>query len=683
MSHSIQNRCFLAGAALTLTTLAISPAMADRGNRMSRVPAKTTAALASTADDGIDGYRTSFYDPFLGMQEKPAESTLSVEHGLEAIEIPSLILLEPQEVPLWRAEDALSDGSRLRVAGLIDSELNTEDFAPWITIPATNQKIGRAIVRGDAYSLRIAISNMQLPEGASLVIYPLDNPSAIVGPFTGAGHRNDGTAYSRTSHAFEEGQQPALVVEVLWPADNAVPADMPFTTEVAWGYYPTLRSSVGGGAGACHNVPACYSAWDDIADSVGHIQYVSGGFSYVCSGQLVATNANDDTPYFLTANHCVNSSSTAASTEFYWRWEKTSCSSSGATFSNTSNNGQLIATNTSSDTSLLMVLGEMPSYCYFSGWIASAASSGSSNTCLHHPSGDYMRISFGQKSNSPNCGGSSSNYFRMSWNDGVTEGGSSGSGVWRDSDQRLHGTLTCGASACSGSNGNGQADSYGRFDRFYSNHSSKMAAGSDDAYEPNDACVDAADLGSGTVSNLVAKSGNDDWYRIEAAAGETVTVQVDFIDGYGDIDAIAYNGCSGSVVDSSNSNSSDEFLGWANTSSSTQQYYLKVYLDNDHRNEYNLIVSGSSTPVCGNGIVEGDEECDDGNSNSGDGCSGCEIEIACNSDCAFPYDGQVDIDDFSVMLVQWGLNGTCDIDDNGTVGLDDFSIFLVDFGPCP
>jgi hypothetical protein len=152
---------------------------------------------------------------------------------------------------------------------------------------------------------------MQLPEGASLVIYPLDNPSAIVGPFTGAGHRNDGTAYSRTSHAFEEGQQPALVVEVLWPADNAVPADMPFTTEVAWGYYPTLRSSVGGGAGACHNVPACYSAWDDIADSVGHIQYVSGGFSYVCSGQLVATNANDDTPYFLTANHCVNSSSTA------------------------------------------------------------------------------------------------------------------------------------------------------------------------------------------------------------------------------------------------------------------------------------------------------------------------------------------------------------------------------------
>lgn len=33
-----------------------------------------------------------------------------------------------------------------------------------------------------------------------------------------------------------------------------------------------------------------------------------------------------------------------------------------------------------------------------------------------------------------------------------------------------------------------------------------------------------------------------------------------------------------------------------------------------------------STPVCGNGILENGEECDDGNSASGDGCYGCVIE---------------------------------------------------------
>ncbi|TMB20585.1 MAG: DUF4215 domain-containing protein, partial [Deltaproteobacteria bacterium] len=36
---------------------------------------------------------------------------------------------------------------------------------------------------------------------------------------------------------------------------------------------------------------------------------------------------------------------------------------------------------------------------------------------------------------------------------------------------------------------------------------------------------------------------------------------------------------------------------------------------------------GCNAPVCGNGIVEGTEECDDGNTNSGDGCSAtCQLE---------------------------------------------------------
>ena len=333
----------------------------------------------------------------------------------------------------------------------------------------------------------------------------------------------------------------------------------------------------------------------------------------------------------------------------------------------------------------MMVLGEMPSFTYFSGWITGAASSGTESTCLHHPSGDYMRISFGSKSTSPNCGGSSTYFFRMNWTDGVTEGGSSGSGVWRNSDQRLHGTLTCGGSACSGSspNGNGQDDSYGRFDRFYANVTSTMAAGSDDAYEGNDSCAEAADLGSGTTANLVAKANDSDWYRLEAEPGTTVSVRVDFRDSYGDIDAAVYDGCDGSLIDTGNSNSNDELLVWANNTGSTQEYYLHVYLDNDHRNEYDLIVSGSTVPICGNGVVEGDEACDDGNSSSGDGCDGCEIEVECIGDCAFPYDGEVDVSDFSTLLIQFGGSGTCDLDNDGTVGVSDFSIFLVQYGPCP
>src|SRR6185437_11189041 len=40
----------------------------------------------------------------------------------------------------------------------------------------------------------------------------------------------------------------------------------------------------------------------------------------------------------------------------------------------------------------------------------------------------------------------------------------------------------------------------------------------------------------------------------------------------------------------------------------------------------------SSTPVCGNGVVEAGEQCDDGNTKSGDGCSStCQKEAVCGN----------------------------------------------------
>ncbi|MFP6610052.1 MAG: hypothetical protein VCB80_07750, partial [Deltaproteobacteria bacterium] len=36
--------------------------------------------------------------------------------------------------------------------------------------------------------------------------------------------------------------------------------------------------------------------------------------------------------------------------------------------------------------------------------------------------------------------------------------------------------------------------------------------------------------------------------------------------------------------------------------------------------------------TCGNGVVEAGEQCDDGNTGSGDGCKGCEVEGCCDSD---------------------------------------------------
>jgi cysteine-rich repeat protein len=46
----------------------------------------------------------------------------------------------------------------------------------------------------------------------------------------------------------------------------------------------------------------------------------------------------------------------------------------------------------------------------------------------------------------------------------------------------------------------------------------------------------------------------------------------------------------------------------------------------------NATVSAGPAPVCGNGIVESGEVCDDGNTTSGDGCSAtCQLESVCGN----------------------------------------------------
>jgi hypothetical protein len=89
---------------------------------------------------------------------------------------------------------------------------------------------------------------------------------------------------------------------------------------------------------------------------------------------------------------------------------------------------------------------------------------------LHHPQGDLLKISFGAitgqsactsvSSTQFSCSGSSGNFYRVSWSQGLTEGGSSGSGIFRGS--ALVGTLYGGSSTCSNA-----SDYYGRFDVAY------------------------------------------------------------------------------------------------------------------------------------------------------------------------------------------------------------------------
>src|SRR6185436_7216439 len=99
---------------------------------------------------------------------------------------------------------------------------------------------------------------------------------------------------------------------------------------------------------------------------------------------------------------------------------------------------------------------------------------GTAVTGLHQPRGDLLKTSQGAirgylSCTSPvngsfeceNASASNENYYEVDWSSGLTEPGSSGSGIFR-ADGSLLGQLYGGGSSCSGG-----SDVYGRFDVAY------------------------------------------------------------------------------------------------------------------------------------------------------------------------------------------------------------------------
>ncbi len=234
-------------------------------------------------------------------------------------------------------------------------------------------------------------------------------------------------------------------------------------------------------AASCNLDSRCYSNWSPITNAVARITFVSGGSSYLCTGTLLNDTSSSNTPYFLTANHCISSQTTASTITSYWFYYSSSCNS-GSIYSGTksvSGGGALLYNSSTTDGSFLKLNGSLPSGVWFSGWTTSIPSIGIPSTGLHNPTGDLQKISFWLTDEYETCQAagsgtftcspstqSSATFINMAQLSGTTEGGSSGSGVFLDNNQYLFGQLYGGSASCSNPNG---STIYGLFGKTYAN----------------------------------------------------------------------------------------------------------------------------------------------------------------------------------------------------------------------
>ncbi|MDB5968456.1 MAG: hypothetical protein JWQ90_906 [Hydrocarboniphaga sp.] len=336
------------------------------------------------------------------------------------------------------------------------------DGGLWDRADANTDRWRARVRSAGALGLGLEFSKFALPEGAALWVYD-DAGQLVQGPYT----RADQTAEGKLWTAIVPGSSAVLELQVPAEARDAVQLEL---AQVDHAFLDISKAAaiVSAKSGSCNVDMICSdgNAWRAEGRAVAMI---SIGNTYVCSGELLNNARQDKDPLFITANHCqVGQTSTtpASSVVFYWNYQTSSCGGTpNGSLSQNQSGSTLLAADVGSDFTLLR-LNKQPNSeynVYFAGWDVGSAIP-QSGVAIHHPQGEEKRISTYSTAavRQDVCiDGSSSDSsctrlvksWQVNWARGVTESGSSGSGLWNQ-NHRLVGVLSGGNTSCTNTAGN-------------------------------------------------------------------------------------------------------------------------------------------------------------------------------------------------------------------------------------
>lgn len=391
------------------------------------------------------------------------------------------LVLAPVDLAKLAQEDALLDGKFgvpvrygvVQDAGVVD--VQAKSGGVWTTLSDGRLQWRLDVQSTGAKTLDFGFSQFRLPHGAELNIRALDSKDAL-GPFTDADNRADGLFYTPLLLGS------AATLELTLPAAKRETLALALGT-VSHGYRDPFEALAFAKSGSCNIDSICPQgdAWRAQIASVAHYTFQTGGSTFVCTGQLMATgNTNSDrtAPRFSTAHHCISTNTEAQSMVFYWGYESPTCRTPGSAASGqivtratntraTQNGAQLLGTHEATDWTALQLSAAVPTaaLAQWSGWDRSGATP-PGTVGIHHPAGHEKRITFNNDppTTTPACITVSAPQANSHWHiseyeSGTTEGGSSGSGLWDSNSKLLIGVLSGGLASCSSQD---EYDCYGR-----------------------------------------------------------------------------------------------------------------------------------------------------------------------------------------------------------------------------
>ena len=424
----------------------------------------------------------------------------TLKSDLPTVQIPINFSVEDlKTVDRWQ----VSQGAPLKVGVLLPTDLTIDNAGSWNTLP-DGKRVWRLQVQAkDAIALMLSFRDFYIPENGKLFIYSSDK-THLIGAFTH--HTNPPTKEYATE--FLAGDKIILEYEA-GISENEHPRIA--IDAVGYGYNHlhvsrTMADTGPGTSGSCMVNINCEEgeAWQTEKNGICQMTLPIGNYIYICSGALVNNTAEDLKPYILSAFHCIDldipvTEKNLNKYTFYFHFEHTGCENNSSIASYRTITGCKkiagIPLDGGSDGLLLLLNQTIPEHynAYYNGWDRSntAAQSG---VGIHHPSGDYMKIStFNKVARTStwygidNIKGAPNAHWNVVFEQtanghAVTEGGSSGSPLFNQNKQ-IVGTLSGGSSSCEKPNG---ANTYGKLYYHWDQYPNKDNTSRMDIYlDPN------------------------------------------------------------------------------------------------------------------------------------------------------------------------------------------------------
>lgn len=418
------------------------------------------------------------------------------------------VVLPELEVEKTLASDeaagpALQIGTARTVAATT-SVAQTQSVLQWTALPNGQQVAAINIQSTGAYGLRAGVLVEHLPDGALLRIYSQEHPEAIVerrgaeiNALLAQNHEAGETGAPASTWWTPEVGAGDTTLEVVLPTGIPVDAlrisipmvshiyyNLSLPTESEWAAMDQTASTEADALESCRMDVSCTDNYQTERNAVAQMLYtLANGRSFLCTGTLLNNPKLDFVPYFLTANHCISTQAVASTLQTRWFHRSSSCNSGvpGANSALRSAGATLLHATPTTDSSLLRLNEMPPAGVNYAGWDATnLAPKGKDIYGLHHPGGDLLKYSVGVVADHARCqasttstfscngGDTNGGFYSVSWSQGNTEGGSSGSGLF--SDGRVIGTLYGGSSRCQAPRG---FSYYGRFDTFFADGASR------------------------------------------------------------------------------------------------------------------------------------------------------------------------------------------------------------------